>query len=169
VGPGRGYLQAAADVQAFHDTFGDDLPDGATTGTTPVTHPYVDPDALIYIRPGQEVKLTLLVEPQAVIHATAGLLPRKEIGVRREWIADALAKLSPTFRFGPVLVDPNTVRMPVASEIAGSWSWDHRQQVVNWVEDPVANATQDALLDDRPSRASEGWLRLGPPTEGGSA
>jgi hypothetical protein len=169
VGPGRGYLQAAADVQAFHDAFGNDLPDGATAGTTPVTHPYVDPDALIYIRPGQEVKLTLLVEPQAVVHATTGLLPRKEIGVRREWIADALAKLSPTFRFGPVLVDPKTVRMPVASEIAGSWSWDHRQQVVDWVEDPVVNATQDALLDDRPSRASEGWLRLGPPPEGGSA
>ena len=67
--------------------------------------------------PGHAVGLTLLVVPHAAVNATTGMLPRKEIGVRRQWIADALAKIAPSFRFGPVLVDPKTIRMPIATEL----------------------------------------------------
>jgi hypothetical protein len=113
--------------------------------------------------------LTLLLEPHSVVHATTGLLPRKEIGMRREWVAGALAKLSPTFRFGPVLVDPNHIRMPVPTERSGTWSWDHRADIVNWQEDPVTNATADAQLPPDPAQGTEGWLRLvpTPPPAGG--
>ncbi len=84
-----------------------------TEGDSPVTHPYVDTSGVLAIQPNQEIALTLLVEPQTVVHATAGLLPSKDIGMRRNWVAAALAVLSPTFRFGPVLVDPQKIRMPV--------------------------------------------------------
>ena len=86
--------------------------------------------------------------------------------MRREWVTGALAKLAPTFRFGPVLVDPKHIRMPIAAELNGTWTWDHRTDVITWANDPVTHATQDALLQPDPPVASEGWLQLNPPEPG---
>lgn len=164
VGPGRGFLQQINQVPAFFAHFSDDL--NAGKPATKVTHPYVNTDGRVVIQPNQNFNLTLLVEPQALVHATSGLQPRKEIGMRREWIQAALAKLSPSFRFGPVLVDPKRIRMPLAKEIRGAWSWDHRQNVTTWAEDPVTNSTGDPVLPPDPSVGTEGWLRLTPPPSG---
>ncbi|HVT97597.1 MAG TPA: hypothetical protein VHE33_08815, partial [Acidobacteriaceae bacterium] len=71
--------------------------------------------------------------------------------------------LSPTFRFGPVLVDPQRIRMPVPIDLNGTWSWDHRADINTWQEQEVTNATQDALLPPDPASGTEGWLRLTPP------
>ncbi|MGR4867335.1 hypothetical protein ACIPRI_00545 [Variovorax sp. LARHSF232] len=155
-GQSQGFLQAVEDVPAYADSFGDN---GAIV---PITHPYVDRSGVITMRPNRDVKLTLLVEPHTLVHATCGLLPRKEVGLRREWTQDALAKLSPTFRFGPVLVDPKKVRMPVAVDLHGTWSWDHRTDVTTWENLPVAHATHDALFPQDAPVGSEGWLRLRP-------
>jgi hypothetical protein len=54
----------------------------------------------------QDVAVTLLVEPHSFVHANTGITPRKEIGMRREWVPSALSSIAPTFRFGPVLTDP---------------------------------------------------------------
>ncbi len=171
VGPGEGFLQQINAVEDYYQQFADDLGSDVLSGSTatppaqgraPVNHPYVNDSGLMTIRPNQEIRLTLLVEPQAFVHGTAGLLPRKDIGFRRSWIATGLANISPTFRFGPVLVDPKTIKMPVAVESFGSWSWDHRTSITAWGEDKVVNATQDAILPIDPVTGSEGWLRLMP-------
>jgi hypothetical protein len=169
VGPGQGFLQQANLVPNYYQTFSDDIGDAVTEGNSPVTHPYVDSTGLMSIQPNQEVMLTMLVEPHCVVHATAGLLPRKEIGMRREWLATALAALSPTFRFGPVLVDPKTLRMPVPNEIHGTWSWDHRADITTWAEDPIVAATQDAHLRPDPASGTEGWMRMMPPPAAGKS
>jgi hypothetical protein len=106
------------------------------------------------------------MEPHSVVSVTSGVLPRKEIGLRRDWTNDALAKLSPTFRFGPVLVNPESIRMPVAVDLNGTWSWDYRSDANTWVESPVTNATQDAILPPDPPSGTEGWLRMSPPQQG---
>ncbi|HEY3626485.1 MAG TPA: hypothetical protein VGL00_09375 [Terracidiphilus sp.] len=184
VGPNQGFLQQINAVDNYYQQFADDLGDDVTagddnapppaSGNSPVKHPYVDDTGLITIRPNQEVKLTLLVEPHALLHGTAGLVPRKDVGLRRSWIATGLANISPTFRFGPVLVDPKTIKMPVAVESFGNWSWDHRTSITAWGEDKVVNATQDAILPVDPVSATEGWLRLvptppGPPGNSGES
>jgi hypothetical protein len=163
VGPNRGFLQQINLVPDFYQTFSDDLGAAVSQGNSPVNHPYVDDSGVMWIAPNQDYLLTLLVEPQCSVHATTGLLPRKEIGMRREWIADALSKIAPTFRFGPLLVDPKRIRMPVATDIKGTWSWDHRSDVSTWAEDPVINSTADAILPPDPVEGTEGWLKLGPP------
>ncbi len=168
VGPGRGFLQQANLVPDYYQTFSDDIGDTVTEGNSPVTHPYVD-SGLMSIQPNQEVALTLLVEPHCVVHATSGAVPRKEIGMRREWVASALAAISPTFRFGPVLVDPKTIRMPVPNEIHGTWSWDHRADITTWAEDPIVAATQDAHLRPDPASGTEGWMRMMPPPPPGNS
>jgi hypothetical protein len=169
VGPGRGFLQQANLVPDYYQNFSNDIGDNVTEGNSPVSHPYVNDTGLMSIQPNQEVALTLLVEPHCVVHATTGLLPRKEIGMRRDWIATALAAISPTFRFGPVLVDPKTIRMPVPNEIHGTWSWDHRADITTWAEDPIVVATQDAHLRPDPATGTEGWMRMAPPPPPGNS
>ncbi len=163
VGPNAGFLQQINLVPDFYQQFSNDLGAGVTEGNSPVTHPYVNDSGVVMIAPNQDYLLTLLVEPQCLVYATTGLLPRKDIGMRREWIAGALAQISPTFRFGPLLVDPKRVRMPVANEIKGTWSWDHLADVSTWVEDPIINSTSDAIIPPDPVEGTEGWIKLGPP------
>jgi hypothetical protein len=165
LGPGEGFAQDITRAPAYYSSFSADLPEGATAGSTPVVHPYVDGSGVLFVMPGQEVNLTMLLEPHSAMHATAGLVPRKEIALRREWTADALQKISPTFRFGPVLLDPKRIRMPVAGEAHGAWTWTHRLDVASWADDPVVNSAGDANLPQDPVVASEGWLKLTPTEE----
>jgi hypothetical protein len=161
VGPQQGFLQQINLVPPFYQTFADDVASG--TATTPVTHPYIDTTGFVWIRPNQTLRLTMLVEPHGMVNATSGIVPRKEIGMRREWVAPGLAKIAPTFRFGPVLLDPQHIRMPIATDLNGTWSWDYRSDANTWVELPVTNSKQDALLQPDPPTGIEGWLKLEPP------
>lgn len=162
--PRDGFLGTVTEARSYYDRYLDDLTAGEDPGS-PVVHPYIDREGLLWLVPGQTHELTLLVEPQAVVHATTGLLPRKEIGLRREWIADALAAIAPTFRYGPVLRDPREVRMPIAADIGGAWTWTHRADVDVWAEEPVSHDGGEAILPPDPAVAQEGWLRLDPDEE----
>jgi hypothetical protein len=145
IGPNRGFLQRVDLVDPGH-------------GASPIVHPYVDPHGVVWVQPGQDVDLTLLMEPYAAIHVTMGALPRKKIGMRRRWLEAGLAHISPTFRFGPVLVDPAQIRMPVPSASGGAWSWSHRAAVGQWDDATIVQATEDATMSDDPAVATEGWL-----------
>lgn len=145
-GPNQGFLGSAAAT-----------PD---MSPVPVEHPYIDRAPLVHIRPGQRVMLTLLLDPRGAVHVTSGIVPRKKIELMREHVAPALDAMSLTFRVGPVLVDPETIRMPLPAEIKGGWSWVRKVNVTTWQEDPVVKATQDALLPDVPALLSEGWLKV---------
>lgn len=162
IGPHQGFNQQASSTSDYYTNFASDLGVVAQPGATPVDHPYVDTSGIVWIQPGQDVMLTLLMEPHSVVHATTGYLPRKDIGMRREWVAPGLARLAPIFRFGPVLVDPKLIRMPVAADIRGTWSWSHRSTATTWADDPVINSTSDARIPPDPSQGQEGWLKLTP-------
>jgi hypothetical protein len=160
IGPGRGLLGPIAQVPAAAGALSSGLSDPYQN---PANHPYLDSGLYVWVRPGQVVTLTLLVEPHTTVHATSGLVPRKEIGVRREWVAPGLGAIAPTFRFGPVLVDPKQVALPLAKDLAGTWTWDHRTDVVQWADDSIVDAGKASGLSATPAVANEGWLKLTPP------
>jgi len=162
VGPHQGFTGQAATTSGYYARFASDLGVVTDPGATPVDHPYVDTSGLLWVQPGQDVRVTMLAEPHSVIHATTGYLPRKQIAMRRNWVAPGLAALAPVFRFGPVLVDPKLIRMPVASDIRGTWSWSHRSDASTWADAPVINSLGDARMPPDPSEGQEGWLRLSP-------
>ena len=162
IGPNQGFNQQASATSGYYTNFATDLGVPAQPGATPVDHPYVDRTGLLWVQPQQDVLLTLLMEPHSAVHATTGYLPRKDIGMRRAWVAPGLSRLAPVFRFGPVMVDPKLIRMPVAADIRGTWSWSHRQDVATWADEPVVNSTGDARIPPDPSVGQEGWLRLSP-------
>jgi hypothetical protein len=167
IGPMQGFLGPIADMDQVFDALSSDLhPEDLSVPADPqsaVTHPYVNTSGWLWIQPNQDVWLTLLVEPHTTIHATTGLLPRKDAAMRREWVTAGLAKLAPTFRFGPLLVEPQKVKMPIPTDLQGTWTWDHRTDINTWNNDPVANSTGDALIPVDPPAAHEGWLQLNPP------
>ncbi len=162
--PGNGFLGSVADARSYYEGFLNDLTAGNDPGSA-VVHPYIDREGLLWIVPGQTHELTMLVEPHCVVHATTGLVPRKEIGLRRRWVEDALRTIAPTFRYGPVLRDPREVKMPIAAEVGGAWTWTHRSDVDVWAEEPVSHDGGDAILPPDPAVAEEGWLRLTPDQE----
>ena len=110
-GPQRGFLGAIQTVDGFYQHYGD------PASAQPVIHPYINTAPTIHLRPQQRVMLTLLIDPRGAVHVTPGILPRKRIELMREHVAAALDAITLTFRVGPVLTDPETIRMPLPAEI----------------------------------------------------
>jgi hypothetical protein len=130
-------------------------------GIVPITHPYVDDsEAPLQARPGQTVRLTVLMAPGGSAHATCGLFPRVRTSLARDWIAPGLKRLMPTFRVGPVLVDPAAVRVPKTTGLPKDQVFTARPDPASWRDDPISAATQDALLPVAPAVVREGYLRV---------
>ena len=126
----------------------------------PIDHPYLEGPTDVTARVGQLIRLTLFMTPGGRVHATTGLLPRKALALARDWFHDALVRLSPSFRFGPVLVDPATVRLPMVTGLGDKQTWTRRDTPLTWRDDPIAAATQTAYLPEQPSMLQEGWIRV---------
>ena len=81
----------------------------------------------------------------------------------------ALKRLLPTFRVGPVLVDPAAVRVPKTTGLPKHQVFTAATGSRSWHDDPIAAATQDALLPTAPAVVREGYLRVTlPDTAAGS-
>ncbi|MCP4339364.1 MAG: hypothetical protein GY799_10860 [Desulfobulbaceae bacterium] len=130
------------------------------TKSKEITHPYLFDDHALYVRVGQTVVLTILVDPRGGIHASSGILPQKRLDLIQEEIKPALDTMSVTFMVGPVLVDPTEVRMPHPREIKGNWNWLHRSSPVMWQEQPITPANDRARFAQKAIEAHEGWLKF---------
>jgi hypothetical protein len=143
-------------VRAVDPAIGDVAPPGGTT----ITSTYVDQSEYFSAQPETGIDLTLLAVPASDVHATTGLLPQKSVGMRRDWVATGLARLSPNFRYGPVLIDRKATRVPVAADVHGTWSWHHRTDPNTWSTQSVVNATGTAIIPDDPPSIQYGWVNL---------
>jgi hypothetical protein len=148
------------------------LPEPGTTpaaAVRPIDAPMIAAgDSTIWLRPGQTLRLTLFMDPAAKVHLTSGIVPRKSIELARDWTAPALDRLLPSFRVGPVLVDPEEVRMPISNLLAGGQDWTRRGTETTWRDDPSVAATMQALLPEDAAVLEEGYIRLNPaPDEAG--
>jgi hypothetical protein len=128
----------------------------------PITHPYIVAEDELLVRPGQVVRLTLLMHPAGRVHLTSGVLPRKYLQLTRDWIQPGLSVMAPSARIGPVLIDPDQVRLPKISSFPKDQIWTRRSTPSTWKDDPILAATQTALLPDLPSQVQEGYVRIAP-------
>jgi hypothetical protein len=131
-----------------------------STDPLEITSPYLVRDPTVDIHPGQTVFVTLLLMPGGKAHVTSGLLSRKGISLPRDWVAEALERICPSFRMGPVFVDPATVRMPRPSALPKEQVWTRRETPVSWRDDAILAATQDALLPETSAVSQEGYIRV---------
>jgi hypothetical protein len=157
VGAHEGFLASVDEAKAF----------GETLPADPIATGFVGPESTIRLRPGQTRLVTLLLLPGHGAHATSGVVPRKKLELSRSWVAEPLERIVPSFRVGPVLVDPKTIRMPPISAIGAPQQWTRRDTPASWRDDPIAAASDVARLPDTPAEAQEGWVRAHT-DEGGS-
>jgi hypothetical protein len=133
----------------------------AAPDVQPVSHPYVDnAEQPLVVRPSQLVRLTVVMVPGGAVHATSGVLPRVAVQMAREWVTGPLQRLSPSFRIGPVLLDPSAVRLPKTSGLPQDQAFTARTDPQSWRDDPIAAATQTALLPDVAPVLREGYVRV---------
>ena len=105
--------------------------------------------------------LTLVADPQRVIHTITGLLPPTALTVPNEFVTPALERIAVTFRLGPLLNDRAAVAMPLPALQDGSWSWLQYEGTLDpAVEISVTGADGTAHLPDALPIAREGWLKL---------
>ena len=124
-------------------------------------HEYLRTDSTVDLKVGQKRQLTLLMDPQSDVHITTGLLPQKEIGLMREHKQQQLAQIAPTYRAGPMLVDPTTVRMPVPDLILPTeWSWMTKKNSNQWDEDSIVPEDGKPHMPNGRIKAWNGWLKL---------
>lgn len=128
----------------------------------PLTHPYLVAEDVLWIRPGQTIRLTLLMLPAGRVHLTSGILPRKALALGNDWVTPGLVRVMPSVRVGPLLVDPSEIRLPLVSVLGERQTFTRRTGPLTWRDDPIVAATQAALLPRLPHEVQEGWIRVTP-------
>jgi hypothetical protein len=137
-------------------------PTGQRDSPVKIDHPYLTTKDTLFMHYGQRLTLTLLMHPASAVHLTSGILPRKSLQLARDWVAPGLAVLAPSLRTGPLLIDPDKVRLPKPTVFGANQRFTHRRTPAEWQDDPILAATQTALLPDAPSSVQEGWIRVMP-------
>ena len=137
---------------------------GATkvVGTAPIVHEYLVAEDTLWVRPGQVLRLTLLMLPAGKVHLTSGVLPRKAIALADDWVTPGLRRIAPSVRIGPVLVDPTEIRLPLVHTLGEKQTFTRRDGPLTWRDDPIVAASQTAYLPTLPHEAQEGWVRVTP-------
>jgi hypothetical protein len=87
------------------------------------------------------------------------------LALARDWVAPGLARISPSLRTGPLLIDPDKVRLPKPSVFGANQIFTRRSTPATWRDDPILAATQTALLPDGPSSVQDGYIRVEPASD----
>ena len=109
----------------------------------------------------QPLQVTMLMDPQARVHAMTGALPRAYLELPSEDMTGARRAREVFFQTAPVLGLSAMPEMPRPSDDYGEWSWAYRPDVTHWKLDPaIVEATDRAAFSDTWPAIAEGWLKL---------
>lgn len=107
------------------------------------------------------VTLTVLVDPRGYIPSVMGTLPVKGVALPNGPVDSALSAMAATFRMGPLLIDPDQIRMPLPADTGGKWSWIERTGVTFWREEgPLQQFQPEGATPRLAVTIREGWLKL---------
>lgn len=110
------------------------------------------------------LKVTMLIDPRGVVHATTGILPTKEIQIPPHQYAAALQCIEMSFLAAPLLVDKRSadghpeISLPVADPPGYHWTWIEKHGK-DWLSLPI-NARSLYAPFATATEIREGWLKL---------
>ncbi|MEU8583780.1 hypothetical protein [Streptomyces abikoensis] len=134
----------------------------------------------------EHTHLTLLLDPQAAVHATTDLLPVTDLRLPARFTRNAMAALKPALRLSPVLATarklpasapagtPEPLALPFPASPQGTWDWAELdlpdgETTAHWEHRPIVRTDQNARLDEDGPVVRTGFLRLTNPFDGGAA
>ncbi|WP_298970548.1 hypothetical protein [uncultured Roseobacter sp.] len=135
---------------------------GFLPAPNPLDAPYIGAGEPLGVHVGQKLRLTLLMHPSARVHATTGFLPRKSLELLNDWVSPGLGRVAPSARIGPVIIDPDKVRLPKIAAFGANQTWTRRGTPITWRDDPILAATQAAVLPTGRATVEEGYIRITP-------
>lgn len=110
---------------------------------------------------GPSVTVTMILDPRGSVHAYTGILPVVSAALPAHIVEDFIRQLRVTFRTGPIMADPGTLRTPQPAEDHGVWTWIQAVAApANWEVDQIVDADDIARLPGALPQLREGWLRL---------
>jgi len=104
-------------------------------------------------------KLTMLVDPRGVVHATSGILPTKSIHIPADQFADQLRAIEVTFLSAPILTEIGGINLPLPEEPGYVWSWLEKENGVWADESQIGPVDLQATFASK-QKIREGWLKL---------
>ena len=131
--------------------------EGAEPGLPDIVPP-VPATVTVAASDAEPLKLAMLVDPRAEVHASTGILPVQTIGLPAAMYAAAVMQLRFTFLTAPVLWTSDGVALPVPAEGDGTCGWTERSGA-GWASSAIGVQSQKATLQNA-AQADEGWLVL---------
>jgi len=125
---------------------------------------YVQPAPLLQLPcgGGDQVLLTVLVDPRGELTSATGTVPFYSVALPNGPVDSALRAMQASFRMGPLLLAEDAVKVPLPAGTSGKWNWIERSGVTFWHEEgPLTPADQTARMPETPPSLREGWLTLG--------
>ncbi|ARZ66205.1 hypothetical protein SMD11_0539 [Streptomyces albireticuli] len=122
--------------------------------------------------------LTLLLDPQAAVHAVTDLLPVTDLQLPSRFTRTAMAAMRVALRLSPVLTTTRRVptgkaqagdgkpefadalALPHPTSPQGTWDWAELTPASEWAHQPVVQIDQNARLDEDGPVVRTGFLRL---------
>jgi len=150
-----GFFKEGPSSRTFYTSWGFDLGNRAQTydGLEAAQDLVLDCDSTLQV--------TLLMDPQARVHVTSGVLPRMSLELTNAQLKGLKQVREVFFQTAPVLGTATTPHVPTPSDDYGQWSWTYRPNVTGWAEDPsMASATVLAGQSVNWPTLTEGWLKL---------
>lgn len=143
----------------------------ATVDANAATSAYIAPigaaDNYLSVTVGASgaVTVPVLVDPRGAIHAISGIHPVATTRIPANFVTGPEATMALTFRSGPLLTEPDAIRMPRPSENKGAWSWLGYEAGTagngTYQVKPIIAANSTARLGSKPG-VHEGWIQLSP-------
>ena len=117
--------------------------------------------SIVLLRALDDAPLTLsiLMDPRGSVHATAGIVPCKEITIPPDQYTDALSAIQITFFTAPILGDSGQVELALPAEAGYRWSWLQRESS-GWLEIRTIGIVQRQTFLDAFDNGDTIWTRL---------
>lgn len=125
--------------------------------STTIQHPYTPKSKHESLQIGQNkfAYFTVLLDPRGSVHTTTGILPTFQLQLPNIYVEEPIKKMEITFRTGPLLTDPDQLRMPTPSSIRGQLSFTDQEGTK-----PIKAAMINAAFPLKRHQLKEGELTL---------
>jgi hypothetical protein len=136
------------------------VPSGGLLATAgPGTFPALRPN-------GDDLLLTLLVDPRAPVHVVSDILPVASLAIDASFVDPVLAAMALLFEVSPTLTvldetgPAPSVALPVPASRDFTWSWLEHNPAGRVDTYPTAAPATGAAMPDTPPSLRSGWLRV---------